>query len=556
MVKINPYSIFKISFFICFLFVLHITPSYSDGMGLYLPNNILLWAFISIWIGLGFWNIHKTRIIKFSRFSITIFWGFVSLFIPLFYQSEYVYELTYLKFFGIIAFFFLYLALLQIKPEKSDNYWFYYIIIYSVLIKSVFELISYFFPHFLSALRLDQYLFNTLNQRNIQSTFLIMGPILSLLIFLKNSDIIKLFNYKKVILFSCTFLASIMLMILQSRTALISLPIATLLIFIANYKYNKNIIIWFTLTISGLLVGYLLINNMPVNSNIKRTEELKQYSIKARLDTYKISYNIWQDNPLEGCGYGYFLSSFRDYYAKEKKINPNIIKLGGENVLHPHNEFLFWLVEGGVIPLFALITILLSFVGMLWKTKLKESLTYIGCLFPIFFHTQLEYPFYNSTIHIILFCFLIYKADQEYGIHYKIKNKFKFLPILLAYSIPFMSIIYLASVLQTGFIITKFENTGYKDLTLLQKALNPESMKKKYDNYVLKINLNTAIRTKNRDQLKSYILRVEENIKHSPFMFLYYDLATAYQALGDMDKAWTVYNKGKYLYPDVNWQDK
>ena len=556
MVKINPYSIFKISFFICFLFVLHITPSYSDGMGLYLPNNILLWAFVSIWIGLGFWNIHRTRILKFSRFSITIFLGFVLLFIPLVYQSDYVYELTYLKFFGIIAFFFLYLALLQIKPRKSDNYWFYYIIIYSVLIKSVFELISYFSPHFLSALRLDQYLFNTLNQRNIQSTFLIMGPILSLLIFLKNSELIKLFNYKKVILFSCTFLASIMLMILQSRTALISLPIATLLIFIANYKYNKNIIIWFTLTISGLLVGYILINNMPANSNIKRTEELKQYSIKARLDTYKISYNIWQDNPLEGCGYGYFLSSFRDYYAKEKKVNPNIIKLGGENVLHPHNEFLFWLVEGGVIPLFGLITILLSFVVMLWKTKLKESLTYIGCLFPIFFHTQLEYPFYNSTIHIILFCFLIYKADQEYGIHYTIKNKFKFLPILLAYLIPFIAIIYLASVLQTGYIITKFEKTGYKDLTLLQKALNPESMKKKYDNYVLKIHLNTAIRTINKEQLKSYISTVEQNIKHSPFMFLYYDLATAYQALGNMDKAWTIYNKGKYLYPDVNWQDE
>ena len=139
MVKINSYSIFKISFFICFLFVLHITPSYSDGIGLYLPNNILLWAFVSIWIGLGFWNIHRTRILKFSRFSITIFLGFVLLFIPLVYQSDYVYELTYLKFFGIIAFFFLYLALLQIKPEKSDNYWFYYIVIYSVLIKSVFE---------------------------------------------------------------------------------------------------------------------------------------------------------------------------------------------------------------------------------------------------------------------------------------------------------------------------------------------------------------------------------------------------------------------------------
>ena len=46
-----------------------------------------------------------------------------------------------------------------------------------------------------------------------------------------------------------------------------------------------------------------------------------------------------------------------------------------------------------------------------------------------------------------------------------------------------ISIIYLTTVLQTGYIITKFEKTGYKDLKLLQNALNPGSMKKKYDNY-------------------------------------------------------------------------
>ena len=40
--------------------------------------------------------------------------------------------------------------------------------------------------------------------------------------------------------------------------------------------------------------------------------------------------------------------------------------------------------------------------------------------------------------------------------------------------------------------------------------------------------------------LKSYIkeLQRKKNLKHSPFMFLYYDLATAYQALGNMEKAW------------------
>ena len=39
-------------------------------------------------------------------------------------------------------------------------------------------------------------------------------------------------------------------------------------------------------------------------------------------------------------------------------------------------------------------------------------------------------------------------------------------------------------------------------------------------------------------------------------IFLFYDLASAYQEIGNMKKAWEVYEQGKYLYPDADWKDK
>ena len=66
---LNTYSIFKLSFAFCLIVALHLTLDYNEGLGLYLPNNVILWMFVSLWIGLGFWNIYQTKYIRFSNFS-------------------------------------------------------------------------------------------------------------------------------------------------------------------------------------------------------------------------------------------------------------------------------------------------------------------------------------------------------------------------------------------------------------------------------------------------------------------------------------------------------
>ena len=70
---------------------------------------------------------------------------------------------------------------------------------------------------------------------------------------------------------------------------------------------------------------------------------------------------------------------------------------------HPHNELLFWLAEGGIMPFFGLILVAGAWIIMIIRMPLKESLCFLAIILPIIVHTQVEFPFYQSLVHWIVF---------------------------------------------------------------------------------------------------------------------------------------------------------
>jgi O-antigen polymerase len=214
------------------------------------------------------------------------------------------------------------------------------------------------------------------------------------------------------------------------------------------------------------------------------------------------------------------------------------------------------MVEGGIAPLIGLLIIAGGFLIMIWRAKSPEAWATAGLILPILIHTQLELPFYLSLIHWFLFLFLLYCIDEEYGEILVKKMPLKIVPRIVAILIPGITILYMITVLQTGFVITKYERSRYKDHNLLRSAWNPQSWHKKYDTIVMTLRFNIAKKTKNSEGFQDYIKWAEDYVKHSPYPFIYYDLAKAYEAIGKKEKAWEVYNKAKYLFPNVKWQDK
>ena len=82
---------------------------------------------------------------------------------------------------------------------------------------------------------------------------------------------------------------------------------------------------------------------------------------------------------------------------------------------------------------------------------------------------------------------------------------------------------------------------------------NLEKISSSIPNRVLKVE---GYIIKDDNKIKGYILWAENYVQHSPYLFVYYDLATAYESLGNREKAWDIYRYAKHLYPGAKWRDE
>jgi len=551
--KINPNTLFKIVFAGYLLGGMHFTMHHPGGYGLYLPFNTVGWMFISALIGIGFWQIAISEKIIFSRFHIFCWIGFGLMCLPLLYQNNENSGLVLHRFLGLGGGFLLYLSFQQFHFNSKDRHWFLYIILGGILIQTFYGLAQHFFP-------LESWFgviaptpFGVLMQRNIMATFLVTGAAISLFLLI-DDDVIMQSNLKKRIVYLTPILTSILYIPLNSRAGYLSFTIAIGLLLMLGNKKKKQVRTWIGLALIGLLIG----SSLPIlgTKSPYSIESALSKSASARKLFYKLTFELWQLDPITGIGYGNFFSSFRHHYAQRISEDTSAsIDSGAKNVDHPHNETLFWMVEGGIVPLIGLLIIAGGFLIMLWRAKSPEAWGTAGLIIPILIHTQVELPFYLSLIHWFLFIFLLYCIDEDFGEWHVKKMPWKRFPRIVAVIIPGIIIPYMVTALQTGYVLTKFERTGLNNIGLLLSAWNPNSLHKKFDTQSRRIHLNFAIKTKNNEVLQDFIQWAEKYVKHSPYPFIYYDLAKAYEAIGDKEKAWKVYNYAKYLFPNIPWQE-
>ncbi|MDP6169469.1 MAG: Wzy polymerase domain-containing protein, partial [Candidatus Marinimicrobia bacterium] len=94
------------------------------------------------------------------------------------------------------------------------------------------------------------------------------------------------------------------------------------------------------------------------------------------------------------------------------------------------------------------------------------------------------------------------------------------------------------------------------DPSILVSITNPHAWQKKYETLIMKLNLIIAKQTKDEEKLIDYIEWAEKYVQHSPYLFIYYDLATAYESLNKRKKAWEIYRHAQYLYPGAKWREE
>ena len=119
---LNTIAFTKAIFGFYVLFAIHIPIPHIGGSGLYLPFNILSWIFVSLIIGLGSWQIFKSRKLYFSQFILHSWIGFALMILPLAYGNNDHSNFSFFRIIGLGLGILLLISYHQFRFRKSDIY--------------------------------------------------------------------------------------------------------------------------------------------------------------------------------------------------------------------------------------------------------------------------------------------------------------------------------------------------------------------------------------------------------------------------------------------------
>lgn len=188
--------------------------------------------------------------------------------------------------------------------------------------------------------------------------------------------------------------------------------------------------VWLAVVVIGLLLGLELWQGLRGDMLSHAAGRL------GRLQLWQTSLWMIAQHPWLGWGYGHFEMA----YVQAWQTTGNVPVVDHSVIGHPHNELLYWLVEGGAVAGIGLLLLLAAGLqlavrsGRALRTRLQtriivqhnpagtaraatatsgnaEAFGLVCCTLPILIHTQLEWPWYLSAWHYLVVLMLLSFAD-------------------------------------------------------------------------------------------------------------------------------------------------
>lgn len=539
---------------------MHVILDTPGGVGLYLSYNIIAWLITSILIGLGLWQITLNKKIYYSKMLLWLSLGCTFLIIPVFYHFEFTDHAIprVLALIGGLLFLF---SLYQFQLSKLEALRLLVLILLAIVIEGTFGLVQFFLfeegdwggyivgssrPH------------GVFLQPNVMASFMATGLAIALFLSIQK----KLFKNTlavKCLIYLGLFSTSFLLILLQSRTGFIAAATVVILLSPLIYRKNKKkLAVNFAIITLAILSSIICLNNS--NTPI-RDEDSNKRNISVRLIFYTVSIDMIKEKPLLGFGYGGFERSFIDHFNTYAIENPDI----GDtitNLSHPHNEVLFWVVEGGLMALFAFALFTIGYICTWVRIPLQTGLVVFALIFPLLLHSQLEFPFYSSVSHWLVFLIMLWLVDRfalsddESNRSIAISKTFLFRFIALL--IPLIFIPFMLTALHTAHILVEHEKnpTSQQALESLSDIINPIAWQSRLDAAVYAHILIDGIRNKDIDKLKSYLIWAIKRLKHQPRPSLYRNSLLILKALNQEQGYQLLLQEAKRTYPqEDDWHN-
>lgn len=521
------------------------------GAGLYLPFNAWGWIFASLVIGLGLWRVTLQQRLVFSSLQGWLWLGGLLLLLPMAYPGFELKDYAIPRLLGLFAGLLFLFCLYQWQLARVSRDRLLYLLLGAVAIEALLGLVQYYLLVPGNWIGYDTHAnrpYGIFQQPNVMASFMATGLVLASWLELRGNPHVWLSGLR----YGVILAASLLLVVLQSRVGQLGGLLALSLLVPALHRQGRLAQV---LGLVALGVGLGIASQYGI-SGVKRGLEVYQ-SGGMRSIYWPYAAKLIAQSPWVGWGYGSFETTFLHHYMADKALNPAMVQIE-YNLDHPHNEFLYWAVEGGIAPMLGM---LLMGAALLWRASRagwRKGTALLALVTPILLHTQTEYPLYHAIALWWALLMLVYVLDAEVEEELLEAGRASwrehvYRPWLLlrftAIAIPLLVVPFMLTALHTAWVVTKYERGGYKEPTLLLDVINPMAWLTRVEFDVNSVRLTVGLQSNNKAELEAYLEWGQAFVRHTPRANIYANMVIALDALGRKEEARALRSEALALYP-------
>ncbi|MCJ8233332.1 Wzy polymerase domain-containing protein [Aeromonas veronii] len=522
------------------------------GAGLYLPFNAWGWLCASFAIGLGLWQVTLRQRLVFSSLQAGLWVGALLLLLPVLYPGFVFKDYAIPRLLGLFAGLLFLFGLYQWGFNRSKRERLLYLILIAIAMEAVLGLVQFYLLTPGNWIGYDTKInrpYGIFQQPNVMATFMATGLALAIWLELRREGGRLLMALRYGVILS----TALLLVVLQSRVGQLGGLLALLLLMPQLHRHR---LLWRVLALVIFAVALGLLSQYWM-AGAKRGLEIYQSG------GYRPIYWIYcakliAEAPWSGWGYGSFESVFLHHYMADKALNPSMVQIE-YNLDHPHNEFLYWAVEGGIAPMVGMVIMGGALLWRLASVRWVHAMGLLALVTPILLHTQTEYPLYHAIVLWWLLLTLIYIIDteieetnlasQEGSSWWDMECRPWLLLRFMAIAIPLLVVPFMLTAIHTAWVVTKYERGGYKEPALLLDIVNPMAWLTRVEFDVNSVRLMVGLQTNNKTELEAYLEWGQAFVRHTPRANIYANMVIALNALGRTEEANAMRAEALKLYP-------
>lgn len=517
------------------------------GAGLYLPFNAWGWIFASLVMALGLWHVTLSQRLVVSPLLTAQWLGGILLLLPMAYPGFELKDYAIPRLLGLFAGLLFLASLYQWRFGREARDRLLYLLLGAVAIEALLGLVQYYLlvpGNWIGYDTQTNRPYGIFQQPNVMASFMATG--LSLAIWLELRGDAN--PWLKGLRYGVILATSLLLVILQSRVGQLGGMMALLLLS-AQLGRERLLGRMLALVALGILIG---LASQYLMAGARRGLEIYQ-SGGMRSIYWPYAAKLIAQMPWTGWGYGSFESVFLHHYMADKALNPAMVQIE-YNLDHPHNEFLYWAVEGGLAPMLGMVLMGGALLWRLSRAGWVKGAALLALVTPILLHTQTEYPFYHAIALWWALLLLIHVLDaeveeqahanwREYVCHPWLLLRFA------AIAIPLIVVPFMLTALHTAWVVTKYERGGYKQPALLLDIVNPLAWLTRVEFDVNAVRLMVGLQANNKAELEAYLDWGQAFVRHTPRANIYANMVIALNALGRAEEADRLRADALVLYP-------